>query len=74
MKENFLDFDLMISKEEYLKYYKGSVKYVIVETHGLKTIKFPANILQSFVSHNGISGHFRIYFSSDQRFLRLERK
>ena len=51
-----------ISSEDYLSWYRGRSKQVLATTlDGLK-VQFPANILQSFVGHNGVKGTFQIEF------------
>lgn len=71
MQELFVD--LHISAEEYLRHYKGVGKSVIARDHRGRRVQFPANILQRFVSHTGIQGHFVIRFGDDNKFIGIER-
>lgn len=60
-------FSLNISAEQYERYYQGSARSVIVTTEDGRTLKFPANALQQFVTHDGIHGHFEIRFDDQNK-------
>jgi len=64
---------LNISADQYKRYYQGGVSAVLARSHDGRTIQFPANILKPFVTHEGISGEFEIYFDSDNRFQKIEK-
>ena len=66
-------FSLQISAEKYQLYYRGSAKFVKVTATDGRTLKFPANALQKFVSHDGINGQFEIVFDENNRLLSLIR-
>ena len=66
-------FSLNISAEQYQRYYQGSARSVIVSTEDGRTLKFPANALQQFVTHDGISGHFEIIFDDNHKLNRVQR-
>jgi len=52
------EFHLSILPEEFLAYYRGRIKQVLVGcSHGL-TVQFPASLLQPFITASGIHGHF----------------
>ncbi|MDF1762511.1 MAG: DUF2835 domain-containing protein [Oleibacter sp.] len=64
---------LNISASEYQRYYRGSVAHVLATTaEGLK-VRFPANVLQKMVTHDGIRGRFTIMFDDNGRFLQIQR-
>ena len=60
--------NLQISAEDYLAHYKGAARSVIARDRSGKNVAFPSNILQPFVTHNGIIGTFEIEFDTDNRF------
>jgi hypothetical protein len=64
-----LVIDIRISTEEYLKYYKTPSAAVSTRSRDGRSVKFPANILQPFVSHAGIEGSFIIEFSDEGKFI-----
>lgn len=64
---------LSITAEEYLKHYQGSARSVYAQTVEGRSVRFPANILQPFVTHDGISGTFKIQFNSSNRFKGIKR-
>jgi len=64
---------LRISREEYLRVYQGTARIVhAIGTDG-RTIRFPVNILQRFVTHNGIEGEFEICFDHQHKFKSIEK-
>jgi hypothetical protein len=65
--------DITISADEYLKSYRHSGAVVTTRCRLGRRVQFPANILQRFVSHAGISGSFRICFNDAGKFVSVER-
>ncbi|WP_196140530.1 DUF2835 domain-containing protein [Aliikangiella sp. G2MR2-5] len=70
-KELEESFSLNISSNEYLRYYKGEVKWVVVTARSGKKIKFPANLLSPFVTHNGINGAFTLRYTAEGKCISL---
>ncbi|MFT5691499.1 MAG: hypothetical protein ACI92E_000828 [Oceanicoccus sp.] len=68
-----VNINISISSEEYLKYYKVPSASVSTRSSDGRSVRFPASILQPFVSHTGIQGSFCIEFSSDGKFKNIER-
>lgn len=64
---------LNIAADEYLKLYQGTARSVFTKTREGRSIRFPANILQSFVGHEGVVGSFKIEFDEDMRFKNISR-
>ncbi len=63
-----LTVELHISMEEFEAWYAGVATSVrAVDTRG-RRIRFPARILRSYLSHDGIHGRFVIRFDADGRF------
>lgn len=52
------EFQLSISAQQYLDYYRGSVRQVLVRCTTGETIQFPAAHLTPYVSTAGIHGRF----------------
>jgi hypothetical protein len=52
------EFQLHISADAYLDYYRGVVRHVIGRCASGQTVQFPASLLQGFVTPEGIHGHF----------------
>lgn len=59
---------LTISRENYLAWYEGAVRDVLAKTIDGKTVRFPANILRSFVDNSGVNGTFCISFDNRGKF------
>ena len=49
---------ITLSADEYLKRYQGMARSVYTKTLDGRSVRFPAGILQPYVTHNGISGVF----------------
>lgn len=56
--EQEISFYLDISAEDYLRYYKGQARHVLVTSKNGLRVQFPAAALQRFVTHDGVRGHF----------------
>ncbi|MEC8444153.1 MAG: DUF2835 domain-containing protein [Pseudomonadota bacterium] len=65
--------DLNISADEYLRYYRGSARTVLATSVDGRNVRFPANVLQHAVTHDGVQGRFAIVFNDDGKFERIER-
>ena len=65
-------FRLAISAEEYLAYYRGSAKAVVVRSDDNRTIRFPASALRDFVTHDGVFGHFEITFDENNKLIQIQ--
>ncbi len=70
---NRYEFQLSISSEQYLDYYRGTVRQVIVRAHNGKSVQFPASLLQQFVTMDGIRGTFALICDDQHANARLER-
>lgn len=68
-----LTVSLRIPKDELLRYYRGSAKTVIATATNGQTVRFPVEVLRPFVTRDGISGHFNLYFTTEGRFERIEK-
>lgn len=64
---------IKIDAQAYLRYYQGTAKTVQARDLNGYRIEFPANILQKFVSRDGIEGLFRITFDGRGKFLSIEK-
>ncbi|ODS23089.1 hypothetical protein AB835_10785 [Candidatus Endobugula sertula] len=64
---------ISISADEYLRVYQGSAKTVSTLDRQGKRVRFPVNILQPYITHNGVSGVFAIEFDENNKFKRIAR-
>lgn len=60
--------DLHITKEEFLSWYEGSADTVFAYSRDGRSVKFPAKILQPYVTSEGVFGAFEIRFGKDNKF------
>ena len=64
---------LAINTQEYARLYRGRARDVMCAAKDGRTVRFPATVLRQFLTHNGIHGEFEIFFSTDNRFSKIER-
>lgn len=73
MVENlFFKFSLKLSAEEFLAYYEGTAKQVIVRADDGRVLQLPANVLRSYVTHDGICGRFILECDQHYRFVSIK--
>ena len=70
---NRYEFHLRISPEQYLDYYRGTVRHVIVRSTSGQTVQFPASLLQRFVVKEGIYGDFVLVCDDHNKCIELQR-
>jgi len=70
---NRYEFQLRITADQYLDYYRGTARHVIVRCTTGQKVQFPASLLQQFVSTDGIMGTFALTCDDELRNSRLER-
>lgn len=73
MEEHRITFSLSLSSEDYLAYYRGVAKEVVVKSHDGRVLRFPANRLQPFLAHDGIHGDFAMRYDSNNKLISLEK-
>ena len=71
---NRYEFHLHISPDQYLDYYRGTVRQVIARCTGGQSVQFPASLLQRFVTQEGIHGDFVLTCDEHHKNPRLERR
>ncbi len=70
---NQITFQLSISSDQFLAYYRGAAKNVSLTMSDGKVIHFPANILQPFVQHDGVHGQFIMRFDDRHKLIDIKR-
>ncbi|MDD5215749.1 MAG: DUF2835 domain-containing protein [Methylococcales bacterium] len=66
-------FNLSLSTEDFLRVYQGITKHIITRTDDGQVLKFPAQNIKQFLTHNGIYGYFEMAFSPDHKFIGIKR-
>jgi len=64
---------LNISPERFQAYYQGVVDSVVATTHDGRTVKFPARVLRTFLTYQGVQGTFEITFDAKLKFQAIRR-
>ncbi len=65
--------DVTITATEYLKYYQSPGAVVSTRSSDGRRVRFPANILQPFVTHSGVTGRFSIEFDQQAKFKSIKK-
>ncbi len=60
--------DIFISRDEWLRIYRGETNTVYAKSRDGRSIKFPASILKKYTTQFGINGSFVINFNNDGKF------
>ena len=67
-------FQLHISSEAYLDYYRGTARHVLARCVNGQTVQFPASRLQQFVTLEGIHGLFVLTVDKNNKCIDLQRQ
>ncbi len=70
---NQVRFFLDIPAHDYLTYYQGRARRVVVTALDGRRVQFPAERLRPFVTEAGVHGEFVLSFDDENRFAALER-
>ena len=65
--------DITITADEFVKQYQVSNAVVSTFSRDGRSVRFPANILQRFITHTGIKGSFRIQFDNAGKFSGIDK-
>ena len=60
--------DICITRDEWMKIYRGETNLVNATSRDGRSIQFPANILSKYTTHNGVEGSFVINFNDAGKF------
>ncbi len=64
-------FRLAISAEDYLAFYQGNAREVVARSDDNRIVRFPANAIRKFVTHDGIFGRFEITFDENNKLVAI---
>ena len=70
---NRYEFELHVSPERFLDFYRGRARNVAVPCSTGQTVQFPAAWLRKFVSPEGVHGHFVLTCDANNKLVGLER-
>ncbi len=69
---HYVRFRLSLTSEKYLAYYKGKAQSIAVRSIDNKSIRFPANAVRQYLTHDGINGLFEIEFDENNTLVKIE--
>ena len=58
---------MAIEADKYLAYYKGIARDIVVRSEDNLNLKFPADAIRKFLTHEGIFGLFEIQFDENNK-------
>ena len=64
---------MQLKADEYERYYRGTVRNIIVVTHQGARVQFPASAVREFVSDDGVCGDFQITMNKDNKLVSLKK-
>lgn len=68
-----LRFSLNIPREEALRYYQGSARFVVVRADNGQRLRFPAENIRPFIDQKGVQGVFSISFDNNNKLIGIKR-
>ena len=68
-----IPFSLNISYKTYYQVYAGNAKFVAATALDGRRIRFPAEVLKPYLTHDGIKGVFVIFFDDNHKFKALKK-
>ncbi len=73
MSVQTVEFDLRITADDWLAYYRGTARYVVTRSLDGRRVRFPARLLHRYLDHSGIYGRFRLHYDAEGHSHGLER-
>lgn len=67
-------FQLHITSAAYLDYYRGTARHVVARSVTGQNVQFPASLLQSFITIEGIHGVFVLTVDENNKCVSLQRQ
>lgn len=65
--------DIVISAADYQRFYRGQARMVQGWALDGRSVRFPASLLRTVVSHDGVCGRFLIEFDTQGKFQSIKR-
>ncbi len=66
-------FHLNLSYEQYLAFYQGTIKTVMVKADDGRNISFPASNIKCYLTKYGIQGYFEMELTTQNKFVAIKR-
>jgi hypothetical protein len=66
-------FRIDLSTEDYLRYYRGTARFIQVRAEDGRRVQMPAGNLRSFVTATGIHGRFRLCFDACHKIISIDK-
>ena len=66
-------FSLNISSQDYIRFYQGRARNVIVFLQDGRKLQFPASNLRQFVTPEGVKGRFVLITDANNKIVKIKR-
>ena len=74
MSQNqLIRFTLNISADQFLNVYRGSARKISVLADDGRRIEFPANKIHTYLTRDGIQGHFEMELTTGNKFIAIRK-
>lgn len=73
MTSHRIQVAINIAYDDFLPYYEGRVKDVVTRDIRGVSVRFPANALQPYLTHVGVSGVFELQINDNNKLLSCKR-
>jgi hypothetical protein len=73
MPNQLIRFSLHLSSDQYLAFYQGVAKSIIVTADDGRSIEFPAGNVRRYLTENGIHGHFEMELTGQNKFVAIRK-
>ena len=68
-----LRFHLNLSYEQYLAFYQGVTKTIMVKADDGRNISFPGSNIQRYLTKTGIQGYFEMELTTQNKFIGIKK-
>jgi hypothetical protein len=66
-------FHFHLSREDYLRYYKGAASVIIARAEDGTRVQFPASAMRPYITTEGVSGSFLLVTDDKNKLLALKK-
>lgn len=69
----YVIIDLAISRDEYMKYYRGQALQISTRARDGRIVRLPASVMRQFITLSGLHGSFAVYYDDHGRLQQIDR-
>lgn len=69
----YVIIDLAISRDEYMKYYRGQALQITARARDGRIVRLPASVMRQYITLSGLQGSFAVYYDDHGRLQQIDR-